>query len=539
MAKTSVWSAIARFVVAAALAIVATDAYSAVVRSSEPFIGVKHHQIVQRPGLDAEPDLPGFFAAQLFEIEMDAPGLDFFLSPPADPNGDPPPPGPTWTVAQTTRDFVDSVGAQIGINGDFYGTSGIFRQPIYTNLSDGTRYGLSFSGSFLNVTDDNRAGIWSAESEMLDAGDNYWNAIGGNQRILTDGQVTAPLNSSYTTTLNPHTAIGISEDRGRVFLLTVDGRQSGYSNGIRTDDMARLLHWFGAHDAINLDGGGSTTMVMDDSDDGTPNARLLNIPSDGGGGTERLVANSLAVFATPNPEYVPLVSIQGPWGEARPTFDRRSTLANFEADTSDFIQFSLASDGVDNGQGSLGLSSETSYSGTTSLALNLTAGDNTRAWTHAAIDTNDLSDPDDLDRLALPPTGQIGTWVRVVPDEGEDADRDLFVWLSVWDGTPLLGDPLETTVIPVPADGEWHAVAWSLEATSGTPFVTGPNVLLESLNIASSPSRFGRQRSPWSGRVYVDQLAYAPEGTPLNPVIPEPVVAIGFLTAVFRRCTRA
>src|SRR5690606_31495647 len=113
---------------------------------------------------------------------------------------------------------------------------------------------------------------------------------------------------SYTTTLNPHTAIGVDRSNGHIFLMTVDGRQGTFSQGMRTDEMANLLIAFGVDDAINLDGGGSTTLVMADGPGGAP--RVVNSPSDGATaqrrGNERSVANHFGVFATPNPGYKPL-----------------------------------------------------------------------------------------------------------------------------------------------------------------------------------------------------------------------------------------
>jgi hypothetical protein len=81
----------------------------------------------------------------------------------------------------------------------------------------------------------------------------------------------------------PRTAIGWSAER--VWLVTVDGRQPDWSNGLTLIEMAQLLRWLGATDALNLDGGGSTAMI--------DHGRLANRPSDGG---ERLVATGLVIL---------------------------------------------------------------------------------------------------------------------------------------------------------------------------------------------------------------------------------------------------
>jgi hypothetical protein len=86
---------------------------------------------------------------------------------------------------------------------------------------------------------------------------------------------------------HPRTAVGQSAD-GRLILVTVDGRQPGYSVGMTNFELALTMARLGASTASALDGGGSTTMAFD--------GRLLNRPSDPGG--EREVAEGLFVFYT-------------------------------------------------------------------------------------------------------------------------------------------------------------------------------------------------------------------------------------------------
>ncbi|MER5260900.1 phosphodiester glycosidase family protein [Actinosynnema sp. NPDC002837] len=112
-------------------------------------------------------------------------------------------------------------------------------------------------------------------------------AIGGNQLLLEDGEVVAP-----TDPLHPRTAVGFSADGKKMFLLTVDGRQGAYLLGLNLQDVAAILKEMGAHNALNLDGGGSSTLVAR-----TPGAETVtveNTPSDGG---ERPVPNGLALYA--------------------------------------------------------------------------------------------------------------------------------------------------------------------------------------------------------------------------------------------------
>jgi exopolysaccharide biosynthesis protein len=110
--------------------------------------------------------------------------------------------------------------------------------------------------------------------------------VGGNPIVVLNGQ-TAPLDSSsFTISRHPRTAVGINQDTTKLFLITVDGRQPNLSLGMNLYELADFMKSIGVYNGINLDGGGSTTMVIRDS--------IMNSPSDG---TERTVANALLVIS--------------------------------------------------------------------------------------------------------------------------------------------------------------------------------------------------------------------------------------------------
>ena len=93
---------------------------------------------------------------------------------------------------------------------------------------------------------------------------------------------------SFVSDGHPRTAIAKTKS-GQILLLTVDGRQPGESIGMSLTMLADLLTEFGAVEAINLDGGGSTTMVIRN--------KLVNKPSDATG--ERPVSDAILVFPRP------------------------------------------------------------------------------------------------------------------------------------------------------------------------------------------------------------------------------------------------
>lgn len=107
--------------------------------------------------------------------------------------------------------------------------------------------------------------------------------MGGGVRILDQGEPYSGANEAR----HPRTFVAIDRDTTTVFLCTVDGRQAA-SIGMTYREMASFLLKIGAWDAVNLDGGGSTTMVIRN--------KVANTPSDPGG--ERRVANSLLLVST-------------------------------------------------------------------------------------------------------------------------------------------------------------------------------------------------------------------------------------------------
>ncbi|MGH2808223.1 MAG: phosphodiester glycosidase family protein [Actinomycetota bacterium] len=110
--------------------------------------------------------------------------------------------------------------------------------------------------------------------------------IGGNPTLLENGRYSiGECSSSYFCGRNPRTGVGVTAN-GTVLLVTVDGRRPGYSRGMTLREFADLFRYLGATDALNLDGGGSTTMVV--------NGRIVNRPS---GGYERAVGSALLVLA--------------------------------------------------------------------------------------------------------------------------------------------------------------------------------------------------------------------------------------------------
>lgn len=127
------------------------------------------------------------------------------------------------------------------------------------------------------------------------SGKNVAHVIGGGPSLVSKGKVRVTaveerFRNDVSLGRAPRTAIGV-DGQGQLLLATVDGRQPGYSVGMTLRELARTLDELGAVEAINLDGGGSTTMAI--------RGEVVNQPSDG---KERWVSNALVV----TPRKVPL-----------------------------------------------------------------------------------------------------------------------------------------------------------------------------------------------------------------------------------------
>ncbi|NLA58043.1 MAG: phosphodiester glycosidase family protein [Firmicutes bacterium] len=129
---------------------------------------------------------------------------------------------------------------------------------------------------------------WKLTPDWLQEG--VLHAIGGGPRLLRNGEIVITgeeerFQADITQGRAPRTALGVTA-AGELLLVTVNGRQSSISIGMTLEELAELMLELGAVDAMNLDGGGSSTMVV--------RGIVLNAPSDG---KPRPVSNALLVWA--------------------------------------------------------------------------------------------------------------------------------------------------------------------------------------------------------------------------------------------------
>jgi exopolysaccharide biosynthesis protein len=261
------------------------------------------------------------------EINLTAPGIHFELTPPG---------GTLESVRQTTVGFLNQEQAQLAINSHFFlpfPSSDPNAMLIGLAASNGNvyssfeapvqSYALVTNAPALNIDSSNHAEIVHdntafADGKHVQENATLWTAVSGSAQIITNGVVSIPTymdathpdglltpggpanysnsNSWYNLT-NARTVIGLSQDNQTLFLFTVDN--AGGSRGMTVAEVANLLlNDYGVYNALNLDGGGSTTMAMQDPV--TRVGSIINVSSDNPSG--RAVGSNLAVFATAVPE---------------------------------------------------------------------------------------------------------------------------------------------------------------------------------------------------------------------------------------------
>ena len=131
-------------------------------------------------------------------------------------------------------------------------------------------------------------------SVARDGGDAETEAVGGFPDLIDGGQRVGDLEvrarPSFAAARHPRSAIGYDSSQGQIWIVLVDGRQSPHSVGMTLPEIARLFESVGTDEAINLDGGGSSALILA----GKP----VNRPSDPTG--ERAVVNALALMKSPD-----------------------------------------------------------------------------------------------------------------------------------------------------------------------------------------------------------------------------------------------
>ena len=198
------------------------------------------------------------------------------------------------STCRTTSDIAERAGAVAAINAGYFDGG---CQSVSLIKIDGTL--LAANARSRSAFGINEAGVPSIA--WVPAGEDWQNAyhaVGGLSRLVRDGQVNVEwerdsADYGFTHYRNPRTGVAF-KPTGEILLATLDGRTSA-GIGVDLFDFAQWFVWLGASDALNLDGGGSTSLW-------TRSEGVVNFPSDNGVADhlgERRVNSVLAVFADP------------------------------------------------------------------------------------------------------------------------------------------------------------------------------------------------------------------------------------------------
>jgi MYXO-CTERM domain-containing protein len=199
---------------------------------------------------------------------------------------------------RTVSAFGTLVGAEAAINGDF------FSYENYSTNGPAMSGGAAWGGTDHNYVapvqfGPNRVALPGHEKT---GGVEPWarEVVSGHPTLLVGGAARDNTGDTLCTARHPRTAVGFSADKGTLYLAVVDGRATNRL-GMTCAELGALMKDVGAADAVNLDGGGSSTMWL-------AGTGVLNYPSDG---AQRVVGNHLAVHASgsggapncPNPTF--------------------------------------------------------------------------------------------------------------------------------------------------------------------------------------------------------------------------------------------
>jgi hypothetical protein len=211
-------------------------------------------------------------------IDLIAPGIGVLVTPGKSQADN------TETTARTTSEFLTEFKVQLAINAnyffpfreetpwDYYPYSGDRTGLVGKAISHGEIYSQpEEQRGVICFAANNRAQIFA--SGKCPSGTKH--AVAGSKVLVADAQsVVSPANKSSADKPYPHMVVAIDAKGEKLWIITVDGKQPLYSEGMTNAEVTELAMQLGATAALKLDGGGSTTLVM-----ATPmGAKVLNSP---------------------------------------------------------------------------------------------------------------------------------------------------------------------------------------------------------------------------------------------------------------------
>jgi len=198
------------------------------------------------------------------------------------------------SVLIKTSEFAETNGAVAAINGSFFdvqrgGSVVFFRMDGETLAQGAVNRRLYSENGGIGITENGSAYIIERPEEGWLAADDQ-TLLSSGPLLILDGDTRSFNNDPFNQNRHPRTAVGVTENN-HLLLVTVDGRSSE-AHGMSIPELAELMESLGARSALNLDGGGSTAMWLQDYG-------VVSFPSDNGQfdhSGERGVANALLLI---------------------------------------------------------------------------------------------------------------------------------------------------------------------------------------------------------------------------------------------------
>ncbi len=257
--------------------------------------------------------------AHCIRVDLTDPGVQLFTTPRAT----------NWsaetreTLSLSISNFIKKYALQVAVDANFYSVNPggsdptseglpsevdgllISKGVVVSPADNNNRYAsMMFTTNKVPILDlnnrppgTNTAGIYTAVTgfyPVLTNGVNVW--------ALYSAAFTAAYPDSFIHQQQPRTSFGLSQDKRYLFLMTIDGRQGGYSDGAVDVETAMWMLQFGAWDALNMDGGGSTAMYRADCA-GNP-APVNHSSYVVAYGRERILGDHFGVYAQPLPAFI-------------------------------------------------------------------------------------------------------------------------------------------------------------------------------------------------------------------------------------------
>lgn len=303
---------------------------------------------------------------------------------------------------------------------------------------------------------------------------NISEVVGGFGRLVANGEnhaldslLSEGGNLAQDTTHQAHSAIGISQDERFLYMVVVDGKLNPNRWGMSLTELGNFLIYLGAYNGINIDGGGSSTLVA--------NNVVKNIPQDAG--VERAVGTSLLAYSATR------------------------LLDGFESNEGHFNR-------------PPGYTSGTQY--TTGISINGSSMD--RVTTNACsgvgservilVDSASISTPWTVRLLSgtgipsnndsIASTGTLSFWLKT---NTAQPGATVQVWFDDSDGAEA------SPALTILNDGEWHQYSFDLDNFNGTTITTGNGQLDASLvTLDAIVVKQANTSSSWT--IYFDDVVH-------------------------------